>query len=119
VRKGWADPYNAAIWPIIHKDDIEHFFGGDISDFFSLFMIPGGGHCGAATSYPGVPSTYHTVENLVKWVEEGETPEGVVSNGPPDGSGRSRLLCPWPQTARYVEGNIDDWESYVCEIEID
>ncbi|ORY16007.1 Tannase/feruloyl esterase [Clohesyomyces aquaticus] len=65
VTQGWADPFNAATWPIQHMDQIKDFFGGDISDFFNLFMIPGGDHCGPASSYPSVPSTYHSVPHLV------------------------------------------------------
>ncbi|KAJ9622497.1 hypothetical protein H2203_006722 [Taxawa tesnikishii (nom. ined.)] len=41
VGASWADPFNAATWPIEHMERIQTFFGGDISDFFNLFMIPG------------------------------------------------------------------------------
>jgi feruloyl esterase len=80
-------------------------------------MIPGGGHCGAASNYPDVPATYHTVDKLVKWVERGEKPESVLSTDPTSGAKRSRLLCPWPQTAKLIEGGDEGWwGSYVCEI---
>ena len=112
---GWSDPLNAALWPIEHQQQLENFFGGDISDFFNLFMIPGGGHCGAATSYPDVPAKYHTVEKMMQWVESGEKPAGVVSTSPPSGENRSRLLCPWPRTAHYTGGDEGLWSNYVCE----
>ncbi|KAN0103452.1 putative feruloyl esterase B precursor [Hyaloscypha variabilis] len=116
VTQGWADPYNAAIWPIKHMQDLQNAMGADISDFFNLFMIPGGGHCGAASGYPDVPASYHTVSKLVQWVERGEKPDGVVSTGPPNGENRSRLLCPWPQTAKLVPGGDELWwGSYLCE----
>lgn len=115
VTQGWADPFNAATWPIEHLEQIQNAYNGAVSDFISLFMIPGGGHCGAATSYPGVPATYHTVSKLVQWVERGETPEEALSTDAPDGSGRTRKLCAWPATARYVSGHEDDWTSFVCE----
>lgn len=41
VTQGWADPYNAATWPIDHKRQLEDAMGGDVSDWFSLFMLPG------------------------------------------------------------------------------
>lgn len=41
VTQGWADPYNAATWPIDHKKQLEDAMGGDVSDWFSLFMLPG------------------------------------------------------------------------------
>lgn len=115
VTQGWADPFNAAIWPIQHLERVEDFFGGDVSDFLNLFMIPGGGHCGAADHYPAVPATYHAMVELVKWVERGQKPEAMLSTNPPDGSERTRKLCPWPQTARYVVGDSDDWTNYICE----
>jgi len=124
VTQGWADPFNAATWPIIHKSQIEAFIAADtnstktdISDFFNLFMIPGGGHCGAGTGtmYEGVPAIYHTVSALMNWVEKGEKPAEVLSTNPPNKSGRTRKLCPWPQTAKYVSGDVDWWGSYVCE----
>lgn len=115
VTQGWADPYNAALWPIQHLEQIQNFYKSDVSDFFNLFMVPGGGHCGAAQYYPGVPATYHTVSALVSWVERGQKPEEVLSTDPPDGSGRTRKLCAWPATARFVGGDEEDWRSYVCE----
>jgi feruloyl esterase len=116
VTQGWADQLNAAIWPIQHLQGLQDFFHGDVSDFFNLFMIPGAGHCGPSPNYPDVPATYHTVEKLVQWVEKGERPEWVRSTDPPDGSNRTRLLCPWPKTATFVKGGDElSWKSYVCD----
>jgi feruloyl esterase len=41
VTQGWADPYNAATWPIDHMKQMEDAMGGNVSDWFSLFMLPG------------------------------------------------------------------------------
>ena len=114
VTQGWADPFNAALYPIQHLERIQDYLGGNVSDFFNLFMVPGGGHCGAASYYPHVPATYVTVPKLVKWVETGETPEEILSTDPPDGSNTTRKLCSWPAVARYVSGDVDNWNSYVC-----
>lgn len=40
VTQGWADPYNAATWPIQHLEDVEKITG-DRKDWASLFMVPG------------------------------------------------------------------------------
>ncbi|KAK4569362.1 hypothetical protein LTR86_003124 [Recurvomyces mirabilis] len=115
VTQGWTDPLNAATWPIEHLEQIENFYDGDISSFLNLFMVPGGGHCGAAEYHSSVPATYHTVAALINWVERGQKPNQLLSTNPPDGSDRTRKLCPWPATARYVQGDVNDWTSYVCE----
>ncbi|KAK3673322.1 hypothetical protein LTR78_006868 [Recurvomyces mirabilis] len=115
VTQGWTDPLNAATWPIEHLEQVENFHNGDVSSFLNLFMVPGGGHCGAARYHPSVPATYHTVAALINWVERGQKPNHVLSTNPPDGSDRTRKLCPWPATTRYVQGDLNDWSSYVCE----
>lgn len=114
VTQGWADPYNAATWPIEHLEQIEKAMGEDVSEWFELFMVPGGGHCGAASFYPSVPAMYETVKALVRWVEKGKVPEEIKSTDPPDGSNRTRKLCPWPENAVYGGGDVDDWRSYSC-----
>lgn len=113
VTQGWADPFNAAIWPIEQQNQVQQHTR-DVQSFFRLFMVPGGGHCGAASNYPSVPATYHTVDQIVRWVESGHAPEYVLSSGPPDGTNRTRRLCSWPQTAKYQGGSVDDWTSYTC-----
>lgn len=115
VSQGWADPYNAATLPIEHLQDVQDFFGGDVSDWYRTFMVPGGGHCGAAGFYPQVPATYHVLPKLIEWVEKGQAPENVKSSGAPDGTERTRRLCAWPKTARLMDaGDVEDWESYEC-----
>ncbi|KAF2163820.1 hypothetical protein M409DRAFT_68365 [Zasmidium cellare ATCC 36951] len=114
VTQGWADPYNAAEVPIQHLQSIQSFFHGDVGDWYRLFMIPGGGHCGAASYYPQVPAEYHILTKLIGWVERGEVPESVLSCAPPDGSARTRKLCAWPATAMLVGGDAEVAGSYVC-----
>ena len=113
--QGWTDPYNAATWPIEHLQQIQQAMEGDVSEFIELFMVPGGGHCGSAEYYPQAPGTWNVVKPLVEWVERGVKPTSVRASDPVDGSGRTRKLCPWPKVAKFVGGDQDDWESYVCE----
>lgn len=115
VTQGWADQLNAATWPIEHMRQLKEFFHGDISDFFNLFMIPGAGHCGASANYPNVPATYLTIEKLIDWVERGEKPASVLSINPPSGANITRLLCPWPKTARFSGNDQSSAESYFCK----
>ncbi|KAF5528156.1 putative esterase [Colletotrichum aenigma] len=113
VTQGWPDPYNAATWPIQHLEDVEKVTG-DRKDWASLFMVPGGGHCGGASSYPQVPSKQSSLEALVEWVEKGAAPTELLGSEPADGSSRTRKLCPWPQTAKLLGTNAYDSGSYVC-----
>ncbi|KAI0834695.1 feruloyl esterase [Hypoxylon sp. FL0890] len=116
--QGWADPFNAATWPIQHLHQIEHFFGSDVGDWFRLFMIPGGGHCGSATNYPQVPGTWHALDALVQWVETGQPPTEMLGTDPLDVNlkGKTSKFCPWPQTAKFRGGNPNDWNSFECEV---
>ncbi|KAI1776253.1 feruloyl esterase [Hypoxylon cercidicola] len=117
VSQGWSDPFNAATWPIQHLGQIEDFFGGDVSDWFRLFMIPGGGHCGAATNYPQVPAIWHALDAVVQWVETGQPPTQMLGTDPTDKSLKNKTskLCPWPQTAKFRGGDTNNWNSFECE----
>jgi feruloyl esterase len=77
-------------------------------------MVPGGGHCGSAASYPQVPGMYHSLEALISWVESGTAPDYVLATKPSDGSNTTKRLCPYPQHAVLEGGNADHFESYVC-----
>ncbi|KAI1075898.1 feruloyl esterase [Whalleya microplaca] len=115
--QGWADPYNAATWPIQHLKQIEDSVGGDVSDWFRLFMIPGGGHCGGASNYHQVPGTWHALDALVQWVETGQAPTEILATDPADESlnFKTSKLCPWPQTAKFQGGDSNDWKSFECD----
>ncbi|KGO73687.1 Tannase/feruloyl esterase [Penicillium italicum] len=115
TTQGWADQFNAALWPIQHLQQIQAAMGGaDVADFVEVFMVPGGGHCGANPAYSHVPGKYQVLDVLVPWVEQGIRPAEMLSTTPPDGSNTTRKLCPWPENARYTQGDINDWTSYTC-----
>ncbi|KAK8068037.1 tannase and feruloyl esterase [Apiospora saccharicola] len=114
VMQSWADPYNAALWPIQHLKQLEEASGGNVGDWFRLFMVPGGGHCGSASNYPQVPAEWHSLEAMTEWIESKALPEEMTSSNPADKSSKTRKLCPWPKTAKYTGGNTDEWTSYKC-----
>jgi hypothetical protein len=113
TTQGWSDQYNAALWPLQHLQKIQRTMKSQ-SDFIEVFMVPGGGHCGSNPSYPHVPAVYHVLEALVPWVEKGIKPSDMLSSESPDGTNTTRKLCPWPATAKFVAGDIDNWNSYTC-----
>lgn len=122
VYAGWADPNIAPMWSIRHIEAVTQTTIGNVTtiaenDFVKLFMVPGGGHCGAnIAKYPYVPAQYGVSSALVEWVENGQEPvEGIKSWGPINGENRTRRLCTWPQVAKLTGGgDVDDWESYTC-----
>ena len=110
---GWADTLLTPLWILGYQDRLEKA-NRNLDDLLRLFMVPGGGHCGIAQGYPQAPANLHVMAPLIEWVERNSKPKSVLASDPPDGSGRTRKLCPWPQTAKYKIGNKDDWESFVC-----
>ncbi len=83
-----------------------------------LFVVPGMGHCG------GGPATdrFDALGALVDWVEKAQPPQQLPAQVdaknpelPADWSrSRSRLLCPWPQVARYRGGEVESAKSFRC-----
>jgi hypothetical protein len=59
----------------------------DVQSFYRLFRVPGAGHCAVPNGFPA----------LVDWVENGVAPAQILTSG----GGRTRPLCPYPQTAIY------------------
>lgn len=80
--------------------------------FARLFLVPGMTHCA------GGPATdaYDGLAAIVNWVEKGVAPASVAARGTAAFPGRSRPLCPYPQSARYKgTGNVEDASNFVCE----
>jgi Tannase and feruloyl esterase len=84
----------------------------DVHSYYRLFESPGLGHCfGGAGGYPA-----SLFDDLVAWVEKGVAPDNMtVSITDINGVENSRILCPYPQKARY-DGSGDPTvvESFYC-----
>jgi hypothetical protein len=82
--------------------------------FARLFMMPGAQHCGGGPS----TSNIDAFSAVVQWVEKGTAPDRIVGTAPASTPwpGRTRPLCPFPKTAKYVgTGSIEDAASFVCQ----
>ncbi|SPB43774.1 unnamed protein product [Aspergillus niger] len=80
-----------------------------VQDFYLYFEAPGVEHCGHGE---GLAPT-GLMESLMAWVEGGVAPEylrAVSKNGR-----MSRILCPYPAIAQYVEGDPTVASSFVCQ----
>lgn len=100
-------------------------WGSATSSHARLFLVPGMGHV------RGGPTTdqYDMVDAVVNWVEKGIAPDSIIAKARGVGSGsvvntevpatwsatRTRLLCPYPQIAKYNgTGNIELASSFSC-----
>lgn len=122
VWAGWADPNIAPLWSMNHienitKATIDQEATIAENDFIKLVMVPGGGHCGANAKYPYIPAQYGFSSAMTDWVEKKKEPvAGIKSWAPTNGEDRTRRLCTWPQSAKFIQGgDVDDWESYTCQ----
>jgi hypothetical protein len=79
----------------------------NLQRFYRLFRAPGVAHCGGGVG----PQPQGLFDALVNWVENGVPPQSVLASG----GGRTRPLCPYPQTAIYNgAGNANDANSFHC-----
>lgn len=86
----------------------------EVHDFYHHYEVPGLGHCMGGKS--GQPSGLF--EQLRAWVENGTAPDHTPVNVTVlDGTMQRRILCPYPQTARFDEEgceNSDDASCWSC-----
>ena len=86
----------------------------NLQNFYRLYRAPGVGHCGLGSTGP-VP--VDPFDALVNWVEHGVAPESLLASGgsAAPSTGRTRLICPYPQTAIYNgTGDINDAHNFHC-----
>ena len=123
VFHGSADPVFSALDTLRWQEAFRAAHGAAADRHARVFLVPGMNHS------RGGPATdqMDMVEALVKWVEQGQTPNAIVAQArgagaavpnpevPADWSPtRTRLLCPHPQVARYQGGNPEVAASFAC-----
>jgi feruloyl esterase len=129
VYQGWQDLSTNAGPTIQHYRALARANGGTekLSQSVRLFMVPGMHHCargpgadqfGASVAMPpALPDPQHDMLwALIRWTEQGEAPRGFVATKFVDGQPKlTRLLCPFPQSARYDgKGPQDSAASFAC-----
>jgi len=109
---GWVDPLLSPYNSIAYREAVAAGMGPGTGAFFRLFMIPGVEHC------RGGPGTdrFDLLGSVIAWRERGLAPDQVVASGRIAAGGmRTRLLCPYPQVARFNgSGSSDDAANYRC-----
>jgi feruloyl esterase len=76
-------------------------------------MVPGMFHCRGGLNV----DRFDGAAAVIAWVEHGEKPEQLIASRIEDGRVvRTRPLCPFPTTARYLgSGSTDDAGNFSCE----
>lgn len=124
VTHGSADPVFSALDTVRWYEGFVARHGARATDSARLFLVPGMNHSSGGPA----ADQFDAVDALVAWVEQGRAPQSLVAsvrgagasvpNGevPPTWSPRrTRLLCPWPQVARYrAGGDPESAASFAC-----
>jgi hypothetical protein len=77
--------------------------------FYRYFVFPNAAHCGGA----GMTESL-LFDALTRWVEQGAEPDHLVAQVSPT---RTRKVCMYPNTPRYVgSGSTDDEASFACQV---
>ncbi len=133
---GWTDQLIFPRGSIDYFERVVRANGGleEVREFDRLFMVPGMNHCaggaGAANfGQSGVPPVsldpeHDAVLALQRWVEDGIAPDHFIATtdpqprhaaeNPTDPATFTRLLCPFPEVSRFVGGDPNSAESFVC-----
>jgi feruloyl esterase len=127
---GWADHSISPLRTVRYFDDIHRTMGPQADEFLRLFIVPGLHHCvggpgltafgGRGQAWLKDDPAHDIVRALDRWVEQNVAPEKIIgatlkNNDAKQGVVRTRPLCTYPQTARYVgSGNVDDAANFVC-----
>jgi feruloyl esterase len=92
--------------------------GGGAADFARFFAVPGMNHCAGGPT----ADQFDALGAIVDWAEKGKAPDVLLASVradnkeiPADWSKtRARPLCPWPEFAHYVAGDVEKAESFAC-----
>ena len=127
IYQGWQDPSTNAGATLQYYATLAAANGGmaRLDDAVRLFMVPGMYHCRggpAADNFGGSGHPAPTGEadsdvlwSLIRWVEQDRAPQQIVAaKYVADKPAFTRLLCPFPQTARYKGGPQEQASSYAC-----
>lgn len=110
---GWADPALPPLMGIDYYEKAVAANGPKTQDFFRLFMVPGMYHCRGGVG----ADRFDALTAVINWVENGTAPASIIAAQMDQGKlARTRLLCPYPQVARYVgPGKDADSSSFACK----
>jgi tannase/feruloyl esterase len=110
---GWRDQnFSAQATADYYRRVLEKTGTEKASEWVRLFLAPGMGHCGGGEG----PNAFDVTSALEEWVEQGRAPAAITASHRTEGKvDRTRLLCPYPQVAKYNgAGSIDEAANFAC-----
>ncbi len=137
MYNSWSDPNIQVGYTMNYLSEVKGGANGSQKDFLRLFMVPGWDHCQGSLEFgqggfssggrlPADPA-HDALSALQEWVEHGVAPEKLIAtqfessstaarqSAAPSPIVRTRLLCSYPQTARYTgKGDTNDANNFVC-----
>jgi feruloyl esterase len=109
---GWADTGVNPFMTVRYYEKVQKAMGANADGFVRLFMVPGMFHCKGGLNV----DRFDAVTTVIAWTERQEVPEQMIGSRI-EGTTvvRSRLLCPYPQVARYKgTGSTDEARNFSC-----
>jgi len=124
---GWLDGAVATRMMIEYQEALTKRMGGPAAtaSFARMYLLPGVHHCrggpgpdliGGSGGDAPVPDAQHDLLTaLEQWVERGRAPQAMIASKVEGGAvTRTRLICPYPQRAKYKGGDPDKAASFTC-----
>jgi feruloyl esterase len=110
---GWADTGVNPVMTVRYYEKVQQAMGANADNFVRLFMVPGMFHCKGGLNV----DRFDAVTTVIAWVERQEVPEQMIGSRIEGATVvRTRLLCPYPQVARYKgAGSTDAARNFSCE----
>ena len=124
---GWLDGAVATRMMIAYQEALTAKMGGPAATaaFERLYLLPGVHHCrggpgpdligGSGGDAPTPDAQHDLLTALEQWVEQGHAPGAMIASKVEAGQvSRTRLICPYPQQARYRGGDPNRAASFAC-----
>jgi feruloyl esterase len=124
---GWQDAsLNAKAALDYYSDLMATNDGVELDQHVRLFMVPGMYHCRGGPGADQFGASGHApapqdpsrdmLWALIRWVEDGIAPDHLIASKISEQQVQfTRMLCPFPQAARYYGGPATEASSFTCE----
>lgn len=120
ARGGKMLIYQGVSDPVFSASDISRWYeqlqqdtdAGDAAQtrqWARLFMVAGMTHCGDGPAL----NEFDPLAAIEDWVEQKRAPDSMPATGR-NFPGKTQPLCPYPQYAKYLGGNVENVRSYNC-----